>query len=184
MNTSLNTFAALATAIALCLAGSGCIATGKDGRFRHEQFPVGISDLDWLTILYEPAGGADALTRHHVRISVAGTGEVECRTGRSPRVTNSFSLQTDHPHWNEIISDRTYLPKNEIAAVFQRFVDEGVIAHFPPKSPPATRPAVFIKGNISAYKISLLTDNPHLVSLVEEILANFPPILNYTPSPE
>jgi len=173
MNTSKIVFA---VAAAFCYCAGGCVSpVGKDGRLRHENFVVVVSNLDWLEIEYLPsADPVAALTRFPVRVSVAGTGEVSCETGRSPRIWNSRSLDVENPYWNEIISDSVHLDKTEIFNVLQRFVDEGAVVTRQPKKPPSQLPAVIVRGNISGKKIRLYTDNIHIVGLVGEIIGNFP----------
>jgi len=165
-----------AAAAAFCFAAAGCVSSvGRDGRLKHENFRVSVSGLDWLVVDYHPSTNATrALTRFPVRVEIRGTGEIVCETGRSPRIWNAFSSETDNPYWNEIVSDRTHLGTGDIYNVLQRFVDEGVVATRPPRKPPSQLPAVIVRGNISGKKIALLTDNRHIVGLVEEIIANFP----------
>ena len=99
-------------------------------------------------------------------------------TGRSPRVLKSSSIDVGHPHWNELISAREHLGESDIRDVFQRFVDEGALALNPPVKSPKRTPFIVITGNISNKKIRPFpTDNTHLVSLVEEVIANFPAIM-------
>ncbi|MCL1910172.1 MAG: hypothetical protein FWG05_04470 [Kiritimatiellaeota bacterium] len=171
----INIFAAALTA---ALFGAGCASPlDADGRLKHKEFQVEESGLDWLDIAYHPAEDDTALTRYPVRISVAGTGAVECKTGRSPQIWKTFSTKSNDPYWNEIFSAREHLAPDEVRDVFQRFIDEGALPDKPPRDIPKF-PHVTIVGNISNNKIRLITDNTHLVSLVEEILENFPTLLS------
>ena len=167
----------IAAAAAVAVTLTGCVSQlDADGRLKHKEFQVEISGLDWLDIAYHPAGDDTALTRYPVRISVAGTGAVECKTGRSPQIWKTFSTKSDDPYWNEIFTARENLDNEDIRAVFQRFINEGVIPDKPPRDTPKM-PHITVVGKISNNKVRLITDNIHLVSLVEEILENFPVLL-------
>lgn len=157
---------------------SGCLSpVQRDGRLKHQQFKVQASSLDWLEIGYFPHPKSPDILAP-CRLSLFGTGEIQFKTGRSPQVWSAFSHEVQHPFWNEVFSDRLHLPSHEIQAVFQEFVDEGVV---PPRTALAhkttrqkvTPPYIQVAGTIGRHKIRLATDNAFLVELVEAALANF-----------
>lgn len=158
---------------------AGCTSPlQEDGRLRHRQFEVQLSALDWLEVGYFPKSD-DPQIPFPCRLSFFGTGEVQFKTGRSPQIWSSFSSEVNHPHWNEVISDRLHLKPGEMQEVLQTFVDEGVVPvrSFTVSNKTVEKPYVNIAGMIGMEKIRLATDNPYLVGLVEEALENFEPAL-------
>jgi hypothetical protein len=167
-------------AFMVLLAASGCVSsTDEQGRLRHKQFEVEPSGLDWIEIAYYPAQN-DPLVKFPCRLSLFGAGEVEFKTGRSPRLWSSFSDKVNDPYWNDLYSDRMHLPKEEMQSVFQAFVDEGIAPRdeFTRKTEAVKRPYVNISAQIGREKIRLATDNKYLVDLVEEAMENFTHVLN------
>ena len=95
MKTSIRTrlpspLATLLLASALFASASGCASTKGDGRPPARHFAVDLSGLDWMEIVYNPQP-KDPVFKMPCKISLMGSGEVEVRMGRSPRVWNSFS---------------------------------------------------------------------------------------------
>ena len=170
-----------ALALSMTILLSGCAflkPVDKDGRIIHKQFEVEVSGLDWLEMVYFPAPN-DPEIRNICRLSIYGTGERVFRTGRSPRLADSFSDAVGDPYWNDYFSDRIHLDREEIQEVFQIFVDEGIV----PKNQrrvskqPYRKPYITAAAQIGNEKVRLLTDNKYLVQLAEEAIENFRPTI-------
>ena len=164
-------FRVLAFAVPALLAASGCASVDSEGRLRHKQFEVKGSGLDWLEIAYQPAPGDDRFP-YPVRLSLVGSGKVEMKSGPSPQVEDSFSVDYGNPHWHDIVRETLTFPPEEMKEVFQTFVDEGLVATpSPPRRENLRRPFVEYAGTINTEKFRYLTDNRRLVSLVEAALS-------------
>ena len=153
----------------------GCASPiAKDGRIKHEQYEIEVSGLDWIEIAYYPSE-ANTEIPHTCFLSIYGSGEIVFRTGKSPRLTNSFSSDTEHPDWNHYFSDRMHMSTKEIQEIYKYFIDEGIVA----KNPVAVskqvsgNPSIRVAANIGRRKINMFTDNKYLVELTEEALENF-----------
>lgn len=168
------------------LAASGCVSpTDEQGRLRHKQFEVEPSGLDWIEIAYYPAKN-DPKVKFPCRLSIFGAGEVEFKTGRSPRLWSSFSDKVDDPYWNDLYSDRMHLPKDEMLSVFQAFVDEGIVPKdlFTRKTEAVKPPYVNISAQIGREEVRMATDNKFLVGLVEEAIENFSHVVSQAAAAE
>ena len=175
------TAAIFALALSTALIFSGCASkppVDGDGRIIHKQFEVEVSGLDWIEIVYFPASD-DPEIRNICRLSIYGTGEIQFRTGRSPRLADAFSDAVNDPYWNDYYSDRIHLDREGIQQVYQFFVDEGIV----PKNQtrvnkqPYTKPYITVAAQIGNEKVRLLTGNKHLVQLTEEAMENFRPTI-------
>lgn len=138
------------------------------------QFPVEISGLDWIEIRYQPRPD-DPRFASACHLSLLGSGEIEFRTGRSPRAMDPFSMATEDPRWNDVRTDRRHIGQEEMQELFQELVDAGL---FSPKGrgapPPAARaPRIRVNARIGRERILKLLDDRRLVAIVERILMNF-----------
>ena len=172
--------AALALAlVAAPLALGGCNAMrGLDsqGRPLAKRFKVDVSNLDWVIIIYYPHRRNPSFTRP-VYLSLAGTGEIEFKCGRSPLVWNSFSDQTDDPYWNELFTDRKNIPMKRMEKIYQALVDEGLFPRYDIRAMNADdlnkRPLVRIRAKIGMERTLRVMDDPAVIAIIEEILENF-----------
>ncbi|MBQ9726067.1 MAG: hypothetical protein IJV65_01000 [Kiritimatiellae bacterium] len=168
----------LAFAAPALLAAAGCASVDSEGRLRHRQFAVKGSGLDWLEVAYEPAPG-DERFPYPVRLSFAGSGRLEMKTGPSPQIADPFSQDYRNPRWNDLVSDSVMFEPDEMKAAFQQLVDEGLVAKAPaPDARKLKRPYVNYAGTINLEKFRYLTDNARLVRLFEAAMEeNFGPKL-------
>ncbi len=153
----------LAAIAAIALAAAcGCATHGR-------RFPVSPSQLNWLEIAYRPAKqGA-----YPCRISILGTGSITMRTGSSPQIMNSFSVDTRSSSWNDVDEIRADIPPDEMQAILQQFVDSGITDS--PRSDKKAgqapgKPVVMIGGRIDREKIRRMTDDEKLVKMTERLI--------------
>ncbi len=158
--------------LALC-GGCALREGGWPGIFEGRREPVAISNLDWVEIRFLPHP-SDPLFDSVCRLSLYGSGEIEFRTGRSPRVEDAFSTAVDDPDWNDLRTDRQHVGQERMQALYQELVDAGL---FPRRGagPPPRRsvPLVRVNARIGRERVLRLTDDRRIVALVERILASF-----------
>lgn len=150
-----------AVAIAAAAMACGCMTHGP-------RFPVSSSQLNWLEIAYRPA----AQGANPVRISLLGTGAITMRTGSSPQIMNTFSVDTRSSSWNDIEEIRADIPQDEMQAIFQQFIDTGITDS--PRSDKNAgknpgKPFAMFGGRIDREKIRRKTDDPALMKMVERL---------------
>lgn len=159
----------------LLLAGCGTPASVREGKLGGEHFTVAGSSLDWLEISYTPLPG-DPDFPMPFRLSFFGSGEMVCRSGRSPLVWDDFSTRVDDPNWNDFRIDRIHIGETEMTALMQSMVDAGVV-------PPAWSrmsagemprpPMVRLRGKISGKAVARQTDNRTVVRIIERQARRF-----------
>lgn len=162
--------AALAAAAAALAASSGCVSpVDGDGRIRHRQFEVAGSGLDWMEFVYSPAPGSGAIP-FVCRLELYGSGMARLRIGPSPQVLNDFAANHSDAHWNDMVVEQAAMTPEQMRAVMQVFVDEGVVAEFPQKLSAAGLPSVSCAGTVNTEKFRLVTDNGLLVDAVADFI--------------
>ncbi len=162
-----------ALAAMLCLAlGGGC--SSWSGVPDAVQFDVSISNLDWVEIAYLPAPG-ESLFRQPCRLSLMGSGEIEFRTGRSPRLWDAFSNAVEDPHWNDLYEDRRHIGQERMQALYQQLVDAGLFPRYSRHlmTLDGSGPGIRINAQIGRERTIRLTDDPRIVRVVEQTLRLF-----------
>ncbi len=157
----------------LCLAcGGGCASWS--GRPETLRFEVSISNLDWVEIAYLPAPG-DPLFQQPCRLSLMGSGEIEFRTGRSPRLWDSFSDAVEDPDWNDLYEDRRHVGQDRMQELYQQFVDAGLFPRYTRHliALDGSGPGIRINAQIGRERVLRLTDDPRIVRVVERMLRLF-----------
>lgn len=157
------------------ICGGGCaIWPGRDTRPAAVRFEVSISNLDWVEIAYLPEPG-DRVFQQPCRLSLMGSGEVLFRTGRSPRVWDSFSSAVDDPHWNEVFDDRRHIGQAAMQTLYQQLVDAGLFLRYTRHliALEGDGPRIRINAQIGRERTVRLTDDRALVRVVERVLEMF-----------
>lgn len=102
-----------------------------------------------------------------------GTGSITMRTGSSPQVMNSFSVDTRSSSWNDVDEIRADIPQDEMQAIFQQFVDSGITDSPSSDKKAGTIPGkavVMIGGRLDREKIRRKTDDETIVKMVERLV--------------
>lgn len=168
---------AAAFGAALLAGATGCAWLGgydADGRPLAKHFTVDISNLDWVEISYMPRPDDPAFSSG-CRLSLAGSGEIEFRTGRSPQVWDDFSSKVDDPHWNEVFADRLHVGQDGMQEIYQQLVDAGLFVRRSAGRRRDDMVAPFVKLNarIGRERAIRVVSDRRLVRIVERVLANF-----------
>lgn len=156
----------LVLALALC---GGCLLPGRS---RPLQFTITSAGLDVLEILYLP-GPQHPVFPAPIRLTLFGSGSATIREGFSPRVMDSFSTDIAHPAWNDYRENQFHTDMQTMTAIFQRFIDKGLI--YPirrqPRPPqPQAFPMVRVVGKIDGNPVHRLVFEPELVALIESLI--------------
>ena len=147
----------------------------REGTLPGKQFEVKASSLNWAEIAYTPRAG-DRDFHHPCRLSLYGSGEIQFRTGRSPRVFDDFSHKVDDPYWNDIVEDRAHIGEEAMRDVFQELVDAGVFyddRYRVSKGEEPQPPMVRIRAKFDGNDTMRVVDNRRVVDIVERILSLF-----------
>ena len=157
-------------ALAAILVLAGCRTT----RDPHRVFPIDMSSLDWLEVVYNPSP-EDKQWKSTCRLSIFATGMIMFRTGNSPQVMDDFSTDTDHADWQDFYQDSMGVTKEEMEAVLQAFVDAGLYIKEFRKPPPIPSNPPFAKFNgiISGDKIWRMSGEEDLMRVVNILLGLF-----------
>ena len=148
------------------LAAGGCASSGN--RPRHI---VADSGLNWVEITYLPGTGQPP-----VQIALFGVGHMRLKRGRSPLVTDSFSIDVAHAAWTDIAADQLNVPREEARAIFQALADRGVLA--PPDreflaAVPAGGPVAHVRGRIDTETVNRQAAEPELLAYIRELAGYF-----------
>ena len=152
------------------LLAQGCLsATDSTGRIPHEEIEVAASGLNNVVFLYEPAPG-DPRFPHVCRLELYGGGLAVLRTGRSPQLRNSFSIDASHPDWNHVAEGRLDLTAEQMRTVMQVFVDEGLVPSRTVTEDGPAAPVLQYAGNINGKKFRNVTVNAILIDTFEDFV--------------
>ncbi len=132
--------------------------------------PIVVSDsqLNWLQITCRPAD-SDA---PHCRINLIGVGYVEFIEGHSPRVSNDFSVETDHARWQDVYQEKLGVPPDVIRDWLQLFADAGVMESSKNKisRKEGGGETVLFQASINREKAICHTDDEELLELVHKLI--------------
>ena len=132
--------------------------------------PIEVSDsqLNWLQITCRPAE-ADA---PHCRINLIGVGYIEFIEGHSPRVSNDFSVETNHARWQDVYQEKLGVSPDVIHDWLQLFADAGVMESSKNKVSKKgdSGETVLFQASINREKVVCLTDDEELLELVHKLI--------------
>ena len=157
-----------AIAAAAAIAASGC-AYAPTERLPHKQYEVVESGLDNATFLYLPAEN-DRRFRWPCRLELYGTGSAVLRTGPSPQVVDSFAQDVTHRSWNALVEERKEFTPAQMSAVFQVFVDEGLVPSRGVREEGPERPFLKCAGTIGPNKFVRQTRNRLILDVFEDFV--------------
>ena len=164
-------------AAAAAIAAAGCAAYGPTEKLPHKQYDVVESGLDNATFLYRPSP-RDRRFRWPCRLEIYGTGTAILKTGPSPQVVDSFSQDVTDRSWNSFVEERRQFTPREMRAVFQVFVDEGIVPSRSVREEGPALPLLQCSGTIGRNKFVRITRNRLLSDAFEDFVeTNFSPAL-------
>lgn len=145
----------------LVLASPGCALT------QPKRFTVRESSLNWVEIVYmgtnQPASTA--------RISLIGNGNIQMRSGTSPRVLDDFAADTAHPNWNDYRQQEVQLPAAEMRQIFQSLVNRGAYDPEPKRAPDdPLLPMARLNGRLDGDLFFRHTTEPGLIEVVSSLM--------------
>ncbi len=169
MKDTFKQFSVVAAVLLQGLAQPGCAYFGTS---RPLEFAVQSSALDVLEVIYAPAP-ENPRFRTPLRMTLFGSGSILLRRGTSPRVMDGFSADIDSPSWQDYHENRLNTSMEEMAEVFQRFVDLGLV--YPIRRQPGLPaslpfPLVRVVGKIDGNPVNRIVTEPELVGLIESII--------------
>ena len=159
-------FAAFAAAAAI--AAAGCVYAPTE-KLPHKQYDVVASGLDNATFLYRPAP-RDRRFRWPCRLELYGTGTAILKTGPSPQVVDDFASDVSDRSWSSFVEERRQFTPGEMRAVFQVFVDEGLVPSRSVREEGPELPFLRCAGTIGPNKFVRNTRNRLLVDVFEDFV--------------
>lgn len=108
----------------LCL----CVGCGTP-YLEREHFQVNEYDINRFEVVF-----VKDTKRPPVRLFINGAGVVEVQTGKSPQLSDSFSIDMANKDWNNIICRRQTITRADARMLFQSLVNYGL--YHKPADPP------------------------------------------------
>ena len=164
MNLKITAYATLALSL-FC----GCVSFET---LNQKRFTVDSSPLDWVQFS-RTIHGKGNVAPTTIRLQLDGSGYLEYRSGRSPRVKTDFWQKTDANNWQDIQTDHIVLSREETVKFYQRLVDAGIYDRVKLTKEEKAAASLAILARIGFEKKLTLTNDPVFIKIFDDLLANF-----------
>lgn len=149
---------------------AGCQTGGFGGSSKYEALEP--TPLDYMQFVYQPAAHGDTISKFPVKLELYGSGYMKMVTGRSSRVTDSFWKKTDDPHWHDLRSRQTTIPKEKVTGYFRAFVQHGFFKNQDePETPDGSKLIMLMR--IGREKEARVTARQEYLDLFKSLLNEF-----------
>ena len=169
------TIRAAALTAALFVFGVGCQMFPSDFDEGPAHFPVDVGGLDYFQIVLAPGRTPESAKVVPVSLDLNGTGHLQYRAGRSPRVINSHWQAPGGKYWDDFRTDQIALTPEDTQQIFQQLVDAGAFESVRKRGEVSDKSPAYLVISIRIGKRSTIisTDRPAFFEIYDRLAKKF-----------